>query len=96
MSLGREVSINLGLNYQKQVRIGLALVSILMAVSTALIGSLTFLGFLVVTFTYELIDTYDFKYQAILSMVLSYMILASAYFVMYHFVNAQGVVTILI
>ena len=45
VSLGRDVSTALGLNHQRSVIFVLILVSVLMSVSTALVGPLTFYGF---------------------------------------------------
>lgn len=47
LALGREHAINLGLDYDRLVRKLLIVVSILVAVSTALVGPITFLGILV-------------------------------------------------
>lgn len=58
IALGRENAINLGLNYNKSVRNYLFLIALLVAVSTALVGPMTFLGILVTNLTYELFKTY--------------------------------------
>lgn len=58
ISLGRENAINLGLDYNKTIRYYLFIISVLVAVSTALVGPLTFLGILVTNLTYELFKTY--------------------------------------
>lgn len=59
IALGRENAINLGLNYNKSVRNYLFLIALLVAVSTALVGPMTFLGILVTNLTYELFKTYS-------------------------------------
>ena len=43
LSLGRDVAVNLGVNHKKHAVYTLVLVSVLMAVSTALVGPMTFL-----------------------------------------------------
>ncbi len=58
MSLGREQAINLGVPYQKTVQQMLIMVSILISVSTALVGPVTFLGLLVVNLAYHFIGSY--------------------------------------
>ena len=58
ISLGRENAVNLGLEYNKTIRFYLFIISVLVAVSTALVGPLTFLGILVTNLTYELFKTY--------------------------------------
>ncbi|WP_426756754.1 iron chelate uptake ABC transporter family permease subunit [Myxococcus sp. Y35] len=56
--LGREAAINLGVDYTKTVSWVLALVAILVAVSTAMVGPVTFLGLLVANLTYSVMRTY--------------------------------------
>ena len=58
MSLGREQAINLGVDYDKFSKKILAFVAILVSLSTALVGPITFLGILVVNLTYEITRTY--------------------------------------
>lgn len=96
VSLGRDSSTSLGLNHQRSVICALILVAVLMSVSTALVGSLTFYGFLVATLTYQAAPTYDHRYIFPMSLVIGFLILTGAYFLMYHVFNAQGVVSIII
>ena len=96
LSLGRETATNLGLNHRRTSVLVLVLVSILMATSTALVGPMTFLGFLVATLAYQFSDTHDHRYIFAMSVALGAAILASAYFVMNHVFNTQGVVSIII
>lgn len=96
LALGRDCATNLGVNYAKYTKIILALSSILISISTALVGPITFLGFLVATIIYELIKTYDHKFIMPIAACLSFLVLAGSYFLMYHVFNAQGVVSIII
>ena len=96
LSLGRDVAVNLGVNHKKHAVFTLVLVSVLMAVSTALVGPMTFLGFLVATLAYQFADTYDHRYVFPMAALLGYCILAGAYFIMNHIFYAQGVVSIII
>lgn len=61
MALGRDQAINLGINYDKLSKKTLIIVTSLVALSTALVGPITFLGILVVNLTYELLKTYRHK-----------------------------------
>lgn len=61
MSLGRDQAINLGIDYEKVVRSMLIVVSILVSVSTALVGPITFLGLLVVNLAREFLKTYKHR-----------------------------------
>ncbi|MCE4050647.1 iron chelate uptake ABC transporter family permease subunit [Bacillus sp. Au-Bac7] len=58
MSLGKEQAINLGIDYDRVVRNMLVVVAILVSVSTALVGPITFLGLLVVNLAREFLRTY--------------------------------------
>ena len=96
LSLGRETATNLGLNHRRTSVAVLVLVSILMATSTALVGPMTFLGFLVATMSYQFSDTHDHRYIFAMATALGVAILSSSYFVMNHVFNTQGVVSIII
>lgn len=81
MSLGREQAINLGVNYEVVVRQILLVVIILIALSTALVGPLTFLGLLVVNVTYQLLATYRHRLLIPMAILLSIVILVGGQFV---------------
>ena len=70
LSLGREHAINLGIDNDKLIQRMLFMVSILISVSTALVGPITFLGLLVVNLAREFLDTYEHKYLIITSSLL--------------------------
>ena len=71
LSLGRDQSINLGVNYEKIIKRLLFIVSILVSVSTALVGPVTFLGLLVVNLAREFIKTFEHKDLLIVSSLIS-------------------------
>lgn len=96
ISLGKDSATSLGINHRASVIYGLILVSVLMSISTALIGSLTFYGFLVATLTYQAAQTFDHKYIFPMSLAIGFLTITCAYFLMYHVFNAQGVVSIII
>ena len=58
MALGRDNAMNLGVDYDKMVLRILILSSILIAVSTALVGPITFLGLIVSNLAYQYFATY--------------------------------------
>lgn len=58
LALGRDQSINLGLEYRKEVLQVMICVSILVSVSTALVGPVTFFGLLVANLAYHLAASY--------------------------------------
>ncbi|MDR7855532.1 iron chelate uptake ABC transporter family permease subunit [Tissierella sp.] len=96
LSLGKDVSTSLGVKHQFGVIFALILVSILMSISTALVGPLTFYGFLVATLSYQAASTYDHRYIFPMALAIGFLIITGAYFFMYHVFNAQGVVSVII
>lgn len=96
MSLGRDAAVGLGLNYKAELMKTLFLVSLLMAVSTALVGPMTFLGFLVATLAYQFAETYDHRRIFPIAVLIGFVVLSGAYFVMKNIFYAQGVVSIII
>lgn len=62
LALGRAHAINLGIDYRRTVVIILMLVSVLVAVSTALVGPITFFGLLVATLAHSLVGTSRHRY----------------------------------
>ncbi|MGQ1839448.1 iron chelate uptake ABC transporter family permease subunit [Kocuria turfanensis] len=96
LALGREASLNLGVRHRAEVMRTLFLVSVLMAVSTALVGPMTFLGFLVATLAYQFADTYDHRRVFPVAVLTGFLVLTGAYFVLHHVFYAQGVVSIII
>lgn len=57
LSLGRETAINLGVDHRRTVMTVLVLVSILVSVSTALVGPVTFLGLLVASLARQIVPS---------------------------------------
>lgn len=96
LSLGKSTSTSLGVNHQFGVIYTLILVSVLMSVSTSLVGPLTFFGFLVATLAYQAAPTYDHRYIFPMALAIGFLIITGSYFFMYHVFRAQGVVSIII
>lgn len=57
LALGRETAINLGVDHKRAVTVTLSVVTMLVAVSTALVGPVTFFGLLVANLAYLLLPT---------------------------------------
>ncbi len=96
MALGKEVSTNLGIEHRREVMVVLFLVSVLMAVTTSLVGPMTFLGFLVATLAYQFAATHDHRYVYPMAMLIGFVIFAGAYFLLKHVFYAEGAVSIII
>ncbi|WAJ24156.1 MULTISPECIES: iron chelate uptake ABC transporter family permease subunit [Clostridia] len=96
LSLGKGTSTSLGVHHKSGVIYTLVLVSVLMSISTSLVGPLTFFGFLVATMTYQAVPTYDHRYVFPMALAIGFLVLTGSYFFMYHVFRAQGVVSIII
>ena len=66
LSLGRDQAISLGVDYQRSVQGYLALIAVLVAISTSLLGPTAFMGIFVANTTYAL--TRSFKHRLTLPM----------------------------
>jgi len=62
ISLGREHAVSLGINFTGLSKGFLIAIAVLVSVSTALVGPITFLGVLVANITYQYIKTYKHTY----------------------------------
>ncbi|MGG4553527.1 iron chelate uptake ABC transporter family permease subunit [Paenibacillus humicus] len=58
LALGRDHAVNLGISYDYVVKRMLIVVAILISISTALVGPITFLGLLVANVAYQFLNTY--------------------------------------
>lgn len=71
ISLGREVAVNLGVDHTLVVNRLMIIIAVLVSISTALVGPITFLGLLIVNITYHFMGTYRHRYLIPASMVTS-------------------------
>lgn len=58
LSLGRDTAINLGVSYDRIVKLMLIISAVLISVSTALVGPITFFGLIVANLSYQFFKTY--------------------------------------
>lgn len=87
LALGRDQAINLGVNYNRVVKIFLMIIAVLVSVSTALVGPITFLGLLVTNLTYELFKTHKHKVIIAACCLVTAITLLSGQFVMERVLN---------
>ncbi len=87
MALGREQAINLGLNYNGLVKLFLVMIAILVSISTALVGPITFLGLLVTNLTYELFKTHKHSIIIAACCIVSAIALLAGQFIMERVLN---------
>src|SRR5690606_26030255 len=80
IALGREHAINLGINYNQHMRKYLIVISFLIAIATALVGPIMFLGLLVVNIARGMSKTYKHTSLILLSFLLSIVLLVGGQF----------------
>ncbi|MFD2705520.1 iron chelate uptake ABC transporter family permease subunit [Salibacterium lacus] len=76
LALGKEHAVNLGVNYSYVVKRLLLIVVVLVSISTALVGPITFLGLLVANVAYQFMRTYRHKLLITASILISIIALA--------------------
>ncbi|CEG30316.1 iron chelate uptake ABC transporter family permease subunit [Peribacillus simplex] len=81
MSLGRDQAINLGVDYDFVTKRVLIVVTVLISISTALIGPITFLGLLVANVAYQFIKSYQHKQILPGAMLISVIALVGGQFI---------------
>lgn len=96
MSLGREQAINLGIDYDKVAQKMLIVIAVLVSISTALVGPITFLGLLVVNLSREFLKTYKHSYLIIGSVLISVIALVGGQFVIEKLMNFNTTVSVVI
>ncbi|MEB6242459.1 iron chelate uptake ABC transporter family permease subunit [Staphylococcus gallinarum] len=94
--LGRDQAINLGVSYKTLTRLLLILVAILVSISTALVGPITFLGLLTVNLAHEMMRTYEHKYILPATICISWLSLFIAQTVVENLFEATTQVSIII
>lgn len=96
MSLGREQAINLGVDYDKFSKKILLIVAILVSLSTALVGPITFLGIIVVNLTYEITKTYRHSVLLIVGTLISIIALVGGQFLVERVFTFNTTISIII
>ena len=96
MLLGRESAINLGVDHDKLSKKILLIVALLVSISTALVGPITFLGILVVNLSYHLFKTYKHTYLIAGSSLISMIALVGGQFIVERILNFSSTVSIII
>ena len=96
IALGKDHAINLGLDYNKLIRIYMLVISLLVSVSTALVGPITFLGILVANLTYELFSTYKHGFSVWACSIIACTFLVLGQFLVEHVFSFSTTVSIII
>ncbi|MCO4345505.1 iron chelate uptake ABC transporter family permease subunit [Staphylococcus agnetis] len=94
--LGRAQAINLGVNYTQMTRMLLILVALMVAIATALVGPITFLGLLTINLAHELIKNFEHRYILPATICISWISLFIAQWIVENLFEATTQVSILI
>ncbi|MCW2473545.1 iron chelate uptake ABC transporter family permease subunit [Candidatus Symbiopectobacterium sp. NZEC151] len=96
LALGRDSAVNLGINFNRSVTLILLLVSVLVAVSTALVGPLTFLGFMVANLAYLVAGSSQHRILLPTAFLLGVISLVGGQLILEHLLNMAGALSVVI
>lgn len=96
LSLGREQAINLGVDYDKLVKKMIIVISILISISTALIGPMTFLGLIVANIARQGMKTYKHNYLILGATLISMITLVGGQFFVQHIFKFNTTLSVMI
>lgn len=96
LALGRDQAIALGVDYQRAVRLQLALIAVLVAVSTSLLGPTAFMGIFVANTTYALTRSFRHRVTLPIGCAIAAGIFILAQFAVEHWFNYRTTVGILV
>ncbi|WP_432562211.1 iron chelate uptake ABC transporter family permease subunit [Kineococcus sp. SYSU DK003] len=96
LHLGRDVATNLGISYQRELTVMLVAVSLLVAFSTALVGPMTFFGFLVTLLARQLAGTHRHAVLLPMAFGLGALVLLVGQFTLEHVFYASGQLTVVV
>lgn len=94
--LGRDQATSIGVAYKRELTLMLMLIAIMIAFSTALVGPLTFYGFIVATLAYQLAGSHQHRFVMPMAFLLGLITLAGGQFIMQHVFYAGGFLTVII
>lgn len=84
MALGREIAINLGVDHRRSVMAVLLLCAVLVSVSTALVGPITFFGLLIVSLAYQVCRGFSHAWLLPITILLGIIALVAGQLVLEH------------
>ncbi|GIZ12514.1 iron chelate uptake ABC transporter family permease subunit [Pseudomonas sp. NCCP-436] len=96
LALGREQALSLGVDHQRGMRLQLALIAVLVAVSTSLVGPTAFMGVFIANTSYMLAGSMRHRVTLPLSCVLSITLFLIAQLLVEHLFNYRTTVGILV
>jgi iron complex transport system permease protein len=96
LALGREQAINLGVDYERNVRRLLTTVVVFVSAATGLVGPITFLGLLTANLARELIRSYQHRYLLTASILIGIITLVGGQFVVERLFNFAAPLSVFI
>lgn len=96
MGLGKDNALNLGVDYNKMISKHLVIIAILLSISTALVGPITFLGLLIVNLTRQIINTYKHTHLILISILLSIVFLIGGQLIVERVLNFNTTLSVII
>ncbi|WP_392561921.1 iron chelate uptake ABC transporter family permease subunit [Orbus sturtevantii] len=96
LALGRNQAINLGVDYRRTVTTTLLLISILVAVSTALVGPLTFLGLMIANLAYLIAGSNQHRYILPVAFLLAMIALIGGQLILEYVLHMAGALSIVL
>lgn len=96
LALGRELSVGIGVEYRRDVMIVLTMVTILVSVSTALVGPITFFGLLVAHLAYQTIGSSYHRYTIPAAALYSVILLVGGQMILERVFNFNSSLSIMI
>lgn len=96
VSLGVSQSINLGVNYKKLVMKNLIIISVLVSVSTVLVGPITFLGIILISLARQIVKTYKHSYLVFASTFIGIILLVYGLFLIEKVLELETTISVII
>ncbi|TQN30548.1 iron complex transport system permease protein [Haloactinospora alba] len=96
VALGRDAAVNLGVDHTRAARILLVLVALLVATSTALVGPLTFFGFMAATLAYQVAGRHEHRYVLPVAFLVGLCTLVGGQFVLEYLLGHAGTLSVVI
>lgn len=94
--LGRDQATSIGVNHRRELTLMLILIAVMVAFSTALVGPLTFYGFIVATLAYQVAGSHEHRFVMPMAFLLGIITLAGGQFIMQNVFYASGFLTVII
>ncbi|WP_460419111.1 iron chelate uptake ABC transporter family permease subunit [Pseudomonas sp. microsymbiont 2] len=96
LALGRDQAISLGVDHPRNVRLHLAVIAALVAISTSLLGPTAFMGVFVANITYAVAGTFRHRTTLVLGSVVAVAVFIAAQLLVEHVFNYRTTVGILV